>query len=94
MGVQCGGRVESPRLIAELDDDAETFGAISADTWFKHRNKIRHEIAHTARLYEAVQKFEKMLSHYVYSRENRETLAFARKVLSEYQPPVEPAPDE
>lgn len=86
--------MEPSRLIAELDDDAETFGAISAATWFKHRNPIRHRLAQADKLHEALEGLSNMLSHYVYSRENREALARAREVLSQYQPPVEPAPDE
>ena len=86
--------MESPRLIAELDDDAETFGAISAATWFKHRNPIRHRLAQTERLHDALADLTKMLSHYTYSRENREALAKAREVLSQYQPAVEPTTDD
>ena len=86
--------MEPTRLIAELDDDAETFGAISADTWFKHRHLIRHQLAQADKLHSALAGLAKMLEHYVYSRENREALARAREVLSQYQPPVEPAPDE
>lgn len=81
--------MESPRLIAELDDEAETFGAISSTTWFKHRNTIRHRLAQTDNLYDALDGLAKMLSHYVYSRENREALAKAREVLSKYEPPAE-----
>jgi hypothetical protein len=42
----------------------------------------------------ALAKLTKMVSHYTYSRENREALAEANKVLSEYQPAVEPPTDE
>jgi len=86
--------MEPTRLIAELDDDAETFGAISADTWFKQRNPIRHRLAQTERLHDALADLTKMLSHYTYSRENREALAKAREVLSQYQPAVEPTTDD
>ena len=86
--------MDTPRLIAELDDDAETFGAISSTTWFKHRNTIRHRLAQTDKLHDALDGLTKMLGHYTYSRENREALAKAREVLSQYQPPVEPATDE
>lgn len=86
--------MDTSRLIAELDDDAETFGAISAATWFKHRNPIRHRLAQADKLHDALAGLTKMLEHYTYTRENREALARAREVLSQYQPPVEPAPDE
>ena len=86
--------MESPRLIAELDDDAETFGAVSSATWFKHRNTIRHRLAQADKLYDALAGLTDRLAHYTYTRENREALAKAREVLSQYQPPVEPAPDE
>jgi hypothetical protein len=86
--------METPNLIAALDDDAETFGAISEATWRKHRHAIRYELARVHKLHAALDKLSKMLSHYTYSRENREALAEARKVLSECQPEVEPPTDE
>jgi len=57
--------MEPTRLIAELDDDAETFGAISADTWFKHRNPIRHRLARTEKLHAALAELAERMSHYV-----------------------------
>jgi hypothetical protein len=86
--------MEPSRLIAELDDEADTFGAISEATWRKHRHTLRYEIAQAARLHAALAKLAKMVGHYTYSRENREALAEANKVLSEYQPAVEPPTDE
>ena len=71
-------------MIAELDDEAETFGAISEGTWLKHRHRVRREISQAAKLAKALEGLAKMLSHYTYAKENRDALAFAKATLAEY----------
>lgn len=73
-------------LIRQWDADVDIAGEITlkANEWPVQRHALLTEVRAAARLYDALKAAEKLLGHYTYSRENRETLAAIRSALAEY----------